>query len=72
MANAQTSATPCKCEDLKGLVDQYFQALEMHNASSLFLASNVKSTENGVELAVGAGFWQARESLCSDAVWSIP
>ena len=30
----------------------------MHNASSLPLASNVKYTENGVELAVGAGFWQ--------------
>ena len=54
-ANAQT---PCTRDSLKGHVQKYFAALEAHNPSSLALASNVKYTENGVEMAVGKGFWE--------------
>jgi hypothetical protein len=54
-ANAQA---PCTRDSLKGYIQKYFAALEAHNPSSLPLASNAKYTENGVEMAVGKGFWQ--------------
>jgi hypothetical protein len=54
-ANAQA---PCTRDSLKGYIQKYFAALEAHDPSSLPLASNVKFTENGVEMAVGKGFWQ--------------
>jgi hypothetical protein len=55
IANAQTA---CTREALKGTIQKYFAALEAHNPSSLPLASNVKFTENGVEMAIGEGFWK--------------
>ena len=48
----------CSREALKGLVDRYFAALAAHDPTGLPLASNVRSTENGVERAVGKGLWQ--------------
>jgi len=54
-ANAQSA---CTRENLKSFIQKYFAALEAHSPSSLPFASNVKYTENGVELAVGKGFWQ--------------
>ena len=56
--NAQTVQSGCAREVLKGFIDKYFAALEAHDPSGLPLASNVKYTENGVELTVGKGFWQ--------------
>ena len=57
-AGAQTSQSDCSREALRGLVDQYFAALAAHDPSGLPLAPNVRSTENGVEVAVGKGLWQ--------------
>ena len=57
-AGAQTSKSACSREALKGFVDKYFAALQAHDPSKLPLASNVKYTENGVELSVGKGLWQ--------------
>jgi hypothetical protein len=57
-AGAQTSASDCSREALKGHVDRYFAALAAHDPSGLALAPNVRSTENGVEVAVGKGLWQ--------------
>jgi len=57
-AGAQTSKSDCSREALKALVDQYFAALAAHDPSGLPLAPNVRSTENGVEVAVGKGLWQ--------------
>jgi hypothetical protein len=57
-ADAQTSESHCTREVLKGFIDKYFVALEAHDPSGLPLASDVKYTENGVELPVGKGFWQ--------------
>jgi len=57
-AGAQTSRSDCSRESLRGLVDQYFAALSAHDPSGLPLAPNVRSTENGVELAVGKGLWK--------------
>ncbi len=58
LAGAQTSRSDCSREALRGLVDQYFAALTAHDPSGLPLAPNVRSTENGVEVAVGKGLWQ--------------
>jgi len=58
VANAQSEDMACSRENLKDLVDKYFAALEAHDPSGLPLASDVKYTENGVELAVGKGLWQ--------------
>ena len=57
-AGAQASPPDCSREALRGLVDQYFAALAAHDPSGLPLAPNVRSTENGVEAAVGKGLWQ--------------
>ena len=57
-AKAQAVLSGCTREALKGITAQYFAALEKRDPSGLPLASNVKFTENGVELAVGKGFWQ--------------
>jgi hypothetical protein len=48
----------CTRDGLKGIIGQYFSALEARNPSSLPLAANVKFTENGVEMRVGEGFWK--------------
>ena len=58
-ANAQPGDTACSRENLKGIVDKYFVALEAHDPSGLPLASNIKYTENGKELAVGEGLWKS-------------
>jgi len=58
VTNARLEDTACSRENLKGLVDRYFEALEAHDPSGLPLASDVKYTENGVEVAVGQGLWQ--------------
>ena len=48
----------CTRDALKGIIGQYFTALEAHNPSSLPLAAKAKFTENGVEMAIGEGFWK--------------
>ncbi|MBN1832867.1 MAG: hypothetical protein JW896_12235 [Deltaproteobacteria bacterium] len=57
-ADTQADGSSCTREALKGFIDKYFAALEAHDPSGLPLASDVKYTENGVELPVGNGFWQ--------------
>ena len=57
-AGAQTTPSGCSREALRGLVDRYFAALAAHEPAGLPLAPNVRSTENGVEVAVGKGLWQ--------------
>ncbi len=57
-AKAQAVQSGCTREALKGITDKYFAALEARDPSRLPLASNVKFTENGVEIAVAKGFWQ--------------
>ena len=56
-AGAQASPSDCSREALRGLIDRYFAALAAHDPSGLPLAPNVRSTENGVEVAVGKGLW---------------
>ncbi len=57
-AIAQSSGPACTRESLKAITDKFFTALEAHKPSSLPLASGVKYTENGIEVAVGKGAWE--------------
>lgn len=57
-AGAQASPSGCSRDALRGLIDRYFTALAAHEPAGLPLAANVRSTENGVEVAVGKGLWQ--------------
>jgi hypothetical protein len=58
IAAAQTGGTGCTRESLKGIVEQYFTSIETHSTAKLPLASTVKFTENGTEVAVGKGFFE--------------
>jgi hypothetical protein len=55
---AESSESACTREDLKSITDKFFAALEAHQPSSLPLASNVRYTENGVEVTMGKGVWE--------------
>jgi hypothetical protein len=57
-AMAQSSDSACTRESLKAVADKYLAALEAHNPSGLQLASGVRYTENGMEVAVGEGVWR--------------
>lgn len=48
----------CTRESLSAAVDAYVAALEANDPSGLTLADDVKFTENGETLEVGAGFWE--------------
>ncbi len=63
IATAQSSNQACTRESLKATTDQFFTALSAHNPSSLPLASTVRYTENGTDVAIGKGFWQTAGKL---------
>jgi len=58
VAIAQSSGQACTRESLKAITDKFFTALEIHNPSSVPLASGVKYTENGMAVAIGKGSWE--------------
>jgi hypothetical protein len=62
----------CTRDGLKGIIGQYFTALEAHNPSTLPLAAKVKFTENGVEMTVGEAFGKQQEKPCSNVICSTP
>ncbi|MEJ2245881.1 MAG: hypothetical protein P8Y80_07375, partial [Acidobacteriota bacterium] len=55
-AIAQTDE--CTRENLNSITDKFFSALEAHSPTSAPLASNVRYTENGIEVPVGNGVWE--------------
>ena len=55
---AQSSNSACTRESLNAITDTFFTALEAHNPSGVPLASDVKYTENGLEVAIGKGVWE--------------
>ncbi len=57
-AIAQSDDSACLRESLGAVTDQFFTALEAHTPSGVPLASDVKYTENGIEVPVGKGVWQ--------------
>ncbi len=65
-ASAQSG---CTRENLKGITNKYFSALEAQNPSSLPISPNAKYTENGADVEVGNGIWKtAQKTLLK---WSI-
>ncbi len=56
-SQAIAAARECGRDCLEGFANRYLNALVAHNPSRLPLASHVKFTENGQELAVGDALW---------------
>ncbi|MBN2242465.1 MAG: hypothetical protein JW793_07225 [Acidobacteria bacterium] len=57
-AKAQSGGPDCTRESLKAITDMFFSGIEAHQPSGVPLASGVKYTENGLEVAIGKGVWQ--------------
>jgi hypothetical protein len=55
---AMAQSSECTREGLTSIADQFIAALEAHEPSSLPLASDVRYTENGIEVPIGEGVWE--------------
>jgi hypothetical protein len=55
---ALSHAQTCTRETLKTMAANYFKAVETHNAAALPTASNVRMTENAIEVKPGEGFFK--------------
>ena len=53
-----TASTGCSRELLQSSVDSYYAAMAAHDPTMLQRADNLKVTENGLPLELGAGLWQ--------------
>ncbi len=53
-----SAGAECTRESLKGIADKYFAALQAHDPSKAPIAKNARYTENGIEKAIGEGFWK--------------
>jgi len=58
---AVAQSDECTRENLKGVTDNFLTALEAQNPSGVQLASNVRYTENGIDVPVGKGVWETIE-----------
>src|ERR1700733_395377 len=56
-------AADCDRACLKGVLDQYLNAVVQHNPSSVPLTSGYRQTENAVVRRPGQGIWQTAQSL---------
>jgi hypothetical protein len=52
------AAQPCERACLEGFVEQYLEALQMHDPRKASFADDVKFTENGQKLELGDGLWR--------------
>ena len=60
---AVAQSDECTRENLKGVTDNFLTALEAQNPSGVQLTSNVRYTENGIEVPVGKGVWETIEKI---------
>ncbi len=51
----------CTRENLKGITDKYFAALEAHDSSSLPLSPEARYTENAQDVEIGKGVWETAQ-----------
>jgi hypothetical protein len=58
-----TAADICDRNCLIGILNQYLDAVCMHNPSKAPLAPNYRSTENAVEVKAGKGMWMTATAL---------
>src|SRR5580698_5118971 len=56
-------AADCDRACLKGVLDQYLNAVIQHNPSSVPLTPGYRQTENAVVRRPGQGIWQTAKSL---------
>ncbi|MEO6340174.1 MAG: hypothetical protein ABIO39_09070, partial [Caulobacteraceae bacterium] len=56
--NASGGDAPCDRECLRGMMDKYADALASKDPKRMPLASNVRFTENGSEMALDEGLWR--------------
>lgn len=54
---AESASATCDRACLKGFMDGYLTALAKHDPTPLPVASNVRFTENGVEIPLGEALW---------------
>jgi hypothetical protein len=62
-ANSVGNAADCDRACLYGLVDQYLEAVRLHDARRLPWASNARYTENNVAMPPGDGVWGTATGL---------
>ena len=70
----RANAAPAKAGDcdrtcLNGFVDQYMAAVAAHDPSKLPTATNVRYSENNVEMKLGEGLWQTSDGWGSYKVY---
>jgi hypothetical protein len=58
LAAHSQNTVACDRACLKGLVDQYFDALAKNDASKLPVVASIKFTENGEQRKLGEGLWK--------------
>ncbi|HEY7335573.1 MAG TPA: hypothetical protein VH639_11865 [Bryobacteraceae bacterium] len=56
-------AADCDRDCLRGFVTQYLNAMVTHNPGALPLASNVRFTENAVDMKLGDGLWKTASKI---------
>src|ERR1700722_20420798 len=58
-----TFAADCDRTCLKGVLDQYLNAVIQHNPSAVPLTAGYRQTENSMVRRPGQGIWQTAKSL---------
>jgi hypothetical protein len=62
-ASASARAADCDRECLRGFITQYLSAMVAHNPASLPATSNLKFTEDGIQIKLGEGLWKKASGL---------
>jgi hypothetical protein len=62
-AKEESSAPDCDRACLEGFANQYLDAMVARDPARVPLAKNVKFTENGQELSIGAALWATASDI---------
>ena len=63
-------AASCDRDCLKGIVDQFLEAIVAHDSSKAPFAANARYTENGQQLALNDGFWATASGLPDTRIYA--
>ncbi len=67
---AAPAAQDCDRDCLKGMVDQFLAAMVAHDSSQAPTASDVRYTENGVEMGLNDGMWGVASDLPTTKIYA--
>jgi hypothetical protein len=67
---AAPAAQDCGRDCLKGMVDQFLAAIVAHDSSQAPIASDVRYTENGVEMGLNDGMWGVASDLPTTKIYA--